>query len=63
MAKHEKSAVNILTATPGFLGKMMEIFSYIRAKFHDFLLGNLSDLIINHCLNSIRLRDSAVFQI
>ena len=38
-------------------------FAYIRAKFHDFLFGNLSDFIINHCLNSIRLRDSAVFQI
>ena len=28
--RHEKSAVNILTATQGFLGRMMEIFSYIR---------------------------------
>ena len=31
-------------------------FAYIRAKLHDFFLGNLANLIVNSCLNSIRLR-------
>ena len=37
-------------------------FAYIRAKLHDFFLGNLADLLVNNYLNSIRLRKVTVLQ-